>query len=48
MVELSELDYKPKPIDGDFLSKPSEYPVTGTHEGHEVRAERYTACRCKW
>ncbi|MCL4518401.1 MAG: ferredoxin family protein [Thaumarchaeota archaeon] len=39
MVEVSALDYKPKPIDGDFLSKQSEYPVTGTHEGHEVRAE---------
>jgi NAD-dependent dihydropyrimidine dehydrogenase PreA subunit len=39
MVELSALDYKPKPIDPDFLSKAQEYPVTGTHEGHEVRAE---------
>ena len=33
MVELSELDYKPKPIDGDFLSQTSEYPVTGHSRG---------------
>ena len=39
MVELSALDYKPKPIDPDFLSKTNEFPITGTHEGHEVRAE---------
>jgi NAD-dependent dihydropyrimidine dehydrogenase PreA subunit len=39
MVELSELDYKPKPIDGYFLSRPNDYPVTGVHEGHEVRSE---------
>ena len=39
MVDVATLDYKPKPIDGDFLSKTSEYPVTGTHEGHSVRAE---------
>ena len=39
MVELSALDFKPKPIDGDFLSKPNEFPVTGTHEGHDVRIE---------
>ena len=39
MVDVSTLDYKPKPIDPDFLNKPSEYPVTGTHENHQVRAE---------
>ncbi len=38
MVELSSLDYKPKPIDRDFLGKPDEYPVTGEHVGHKVRA----------
>jgi hypothetical protein len=31
---VREVDYKPKPIDSDFLSKPTEYPVTGEHEGH--------------
>jgi NAD-dependent dihydropyrimidine dehydrogenase PreA subunit len=39
MVELSALDYKPAPIDGDFLSKSSQFPVTGTHEGHDVFAQ---------
>jgi NAD-dependent dihydropyrimidine dehydrogenase PreA subunit len=39
MVNLSELDFKPKPIDRDFLSKPDEYPVNGEHVGHAVRAE---------
>ncbi len=38
MVELSKLDYRPKPIDREFLSKPDEYPVTGGHVGHKVRA----------
>lgn len=33
------VDFKSKPIDPDFLSKPDEYPVTGTHYEHEVRAE---------
>jgi NAD-dependent dihydropyrimidine dehydrogenase PreA subunit len=39
MVDVATLDYKPKAIDGDFLSKSSEYPVTGVHEGHNVRSE---------
>lgn len=39
MVDLSELDFKPKPIDRDFLSKPDEYPVNGEHVGHAVRAQ---------
>ena len=33
------VDYKPKPIDVDFLNKPEEYPITGEHENHKVRAE---------
>jgi len=33
------VDYNPKPIDDAFFEKPNEYPVTGTHNGHEVRAE---------
>lgn len=36
---VREVDYRPRPIDGDFLNKPTEYPVTGEHEGHKVRAE---------
>jgi NAD-dependent dihydropyrimidine dehydrogenase PreA subunit len=43
---VREVDYKPKPIDPDFLNKPDEYPITGEHEGHKVRAEgkqRYDA-----
>lgn len=36
---VRQVDYKPKPIDTEFLSKPDEYPVTGEHEGHKVRAE---------
>ncbi|HEY4704770.1 MAG TPA: ferredoxin family protein [Thermoplasmata archaeon] len=34
-----EVDYEPKPIDPDFLSKPDEYPQTGEHNGHKVFAE---------
>ncbi|MDG7008911.1 MAG: ferredoxin family protein [Nitrososphaerota archaeon] len=33
------VDYKTKPIDPDFLSKPDEFPVTGEHNGHKVRAQ---------
>lgn len=33
------VDYKPKPIDPDFLKKTDEYPITGEHAGHKVRAE---------
>lgn len=36
---VRQVDYKPKPIDGDFLTKPNDYPITGDHEGHKVRAE---------
>ena len=39
MVQLSSLDFKPKPIDRDFLSKPDEFPVNGEHVGHAVRAQ---------
>jgi len=39
MVELESLDYKPKPIDENFLNDTDNYPVTGTHNDHEVRAE---------
>lgn len=39
---VREVDYKPKPIDPDFLSKNDEYPVTGKHIEHEVRAEGKT------
>jgi NAD-dependent dihydropyrimidine dehydrogenase PreA subunit len=38
-VELSALDFKPKPIDVNFLNKPEEYPKNGEHAGHAVRAE---------
>ncbi len=34
-----EVDYEPKPIDPDFLSKPDEYPQTGEHNNHKVFAE---------
>ena len=33
------VDYKTKPIDPDFLSKPDEFPITGEHNGHKVRAQ---------
>jgi len=39
MVELEKLDYKPKPIDPEFRSKPNEYPETGMHHQHKVFAE---------
>jgi NAD-dependent dihydropyrimidine dehydrogenase PreA subunit len=39
MVDLSTLDFKPKPIDKDFLTKPDEFPKNREHEGHAVRAE---------
>ncbi len=39
MVKVETLDYKPKPIDENFLEDKDNYPVTGTHNGHEVRAE---------
>lgn len=33
------VDYKPKPIDPDFLDKQDEFPKTGEHNGHAVFAE---------
>ena len=33
-----EVDYKTKPIDPNFLQKPDEFPITGEHNGHKVRA----------
>lgn len=39
MVSINEIDWKPKPIDRDFLNKPNEYAVNGEHAGHAVRAE---------
>ena len=33
-----EVDYKTKPIDPSFLQKPDEFPVTGDHNNHKVRA----------
>jgi NAD-dependent dihydropyrimidine dehydrogenase PreA subunit len=34
-----EVDYKPKPIDPEFLNKPAEYPQTGEHNGHKILGE---------
>lgn len=42
MVDLASIDYKPKAIDNDFMTKSNEYPITGTHNGHEVRAAGIT------
>ena len=36
---MVEVDYKPRPIDPDFLNKPDEFPTTGEHIGHKVLAE---------
>ncbi len=33
-----DVGYKTKPIDQDFLQKPAEFPLTGEHVGHKVRA----------
>jgi NAD-dependent dihydropyrimidine dehydrogenase PreA subunit len=33
-----EVGYKTKPIDPNFQQKPEEFPVTGDHNGHKVRA----------
>jgi NAD-dependent dihydropyrimidine dehydrogenase PreA subunit len=38
MVNPNTLDFKSKPIDRDFLSKP-EYAVSGDHVGHATRAQ---------
>ena len=34
-----DVGYKTKPIDQDFLQKPAEFPLTGEHNGHKVRAQ---------
>ncbi|MEM0097705.1 MAG: 4Fe-4S binding protein [Conexivisphaerales archaeon] len=36
---MRAVDYKTIPIDADFLHKPDEFPITGEHLGHKVRAE---------
>ena len=36
---MVEVDYKPKPIDPDFLIKTDEYPETGVHFDHKILAE---------
>lgn len=36
---VREVDYKTRPIDPDFLEKPEEFPITGEHNGHKVRAQ---------
>ncbi|MEM0286988.1 MAG: ferredoxin family protein [Nitrososphaerota archaeon] len=36
---VREVGYKTKPIDPAFLQKEDEFPVTGEHYGHKVRAE---------
>ena len=37
-----DVGYKSAPIDPNFLSKPDQYPVTGEHSGHKVRAQGMT------
>jgi hypothetical protein len=39
MVKLEDLNYKPKPIDENFAGDTVNYPVTGKHHDHDVRAE---------
>jgi len=39
---VHEVDYKPKAIDSAFLQKPEEYPVTGEHVSHNIRAAGMT------
>ncbi len=39
MVKVESLDYKPKPIDENFLEEKDKYPVTGKHGEHDVRAQ---------
>lgn len=38
MVRLSELDFRPSPIDVNFLQKPELYPLNGEHADHAIRA----------
>jgi NAD-dependent dihydropyrimidine dehydrogenase PreA subunit len=33
-----DVGYKTRPIDPNFLQKTDEFPVTGEHNGHKVRA----------
>jgi NAD-dependent dihydropyrimidine dehydrogenase PreA subunit len=35
---LVSLDYKTHPIDPGFSQKPEEYPISGEHLGHKIRA----------
>jgi len=35
---VKDLGYKTRPVDPNFLSNATEYPVTGEHRGHKVRA----------
>ena len=39
MVKVETLDYKPKPIEENFMDDTENYPVTGKHHDHEVRGE---------
>ncbi len=35
---MAKVDYNSKPIDDNFFDKQDEFPITGNHAGHEVRA----------
>lgn len=39
LVKLESLDFKPKPIDQNFANDETNYPITGEHNNHKVRAE---------
>ncbi len=39
MANPVDLDYKSKPIDENFFTDTANYPITGQHNGHDVRAE---------
>ncbi|MCL4411852.1 MAG: ferredoxin family protein [Candidatus Thermoplasmatota archaeon] len=36
---MEKVDYPPRAIDENFFDLPDQYPITGMHNGHEVRAE---------
>lgn len=36
---MAKVDYNSKPIDESFFEKPEEYPITGQHHTHAIRAE---------
>ncbi len=38
MVKLESLDFKPKPIDQNYINDEKNYPVTGEQNGIKVRA----------